>query len=269
MEKLIITIAPTGNVPTKQMTPYVPLSAEEIADDIVACCKKGAAVAHIHARDNAGTPTCDKHYFTEILQVLQTKNCPIIRQLSTGARGGAGEERAAVLGLCPDSASLATGSSNFPQSINANAPLFVEHMADTMLKNHIKPEIEVFDTAMIQNAVNLQKKGLLTSPLDFNLVLGARGSLPATARNLFFLVESLPADAVWSVSVIGKEHVNLSAVAIALGGNVRVGIEDNIYYTKGVLAQNAELVERIINIAKSMGREIATPEDVRRIWNII
>jgi 3-keto-5-aminohexanoate cleavage enzyme len=269
MEKLIITIAPTGNVPTKQLTPHVPLTAEEIAADIVECYQKGAAVAHIHARDNSGSPTCDRHFFAEILQALQAKSCPIVRQLSTGARGGTGEERASVLELYPHSASLATGSSNFPQSINANDPALIEHMAGVMLQHNIKPEIEVFDAAMIQNALYLRKKGLLTDPLVFNLVLGVKGSLAATAKNLFFLIENLPANAVWSVSIIGKEHVNLSAIAIALGGNVRVGIEDNIYYTKGVLARNTELVERIAAIAKSMGRELATPDDVQRIWNIM
>jgi 3-keto-5-aminohexanoate cleavage enzyme len=137
-----------------------------------------------------------------------------------------------------------------------------------MLDRNIKPEIEVFDTAMIHNAVHLQQKGLLKGPLLFNLVLGVKGSLPATAKNLFFLVDSLPDDAVWSVSVIGPQHVNLSTVALALGGHVRVGIEDNIYYTKGVLATNVSLVERVAAIARSVGRELATPGDVMRIWGI-
>lgn len=269
MEKLIITIAPTGNVPTKAMTPHVPVRPAEIAADIVACYAKGAAVAHIHARDEQEIPTCDSHYFAEIVRLLDESSCPILKQISTGARGGkSGEARAASLGLQPESASLATGSSNFPASINANDPQLIEYMAKIMLDNHIKPEIEVFDAAMIHNAVILQKAGLLKGPLLFNLVLGVKGSLPATAKNLFFLVESLPSDAVWSVSVIGPCHVNLSAVAMALGGHVRVGIEDNVYYTKGVLATNTMLVERIAGIAKSIGRDLATPDDVKRIWGI-
>lgn len=269
MEKLIITIAPTGNVPTKAMTPHVPVTPAEIAKDIIACNQAGAAVAHIHARDEQQAPTTDMKYFAETVRLLDAAGCSIIKQISTGARGGkSGEARAEALALQPQSASLATGSSNFPASVNANDPGLVEYMAKVMLDKNIKPEIEVFDTAMIYNALHLQKAGLLQGPLLFNLVLGVKGSLPATAKNLFFLVESLPADAVWSVSIIGPQHVNLSTIAIALGGHVRVGIEDNIYYSKGGLATNVSLVERIANIAKSVGRELAAPEDVMRIWGM-
>jgi 3-keto-5-aminohexanoate cleavage enzyme len=270
MEKLIITIAPTGNVPTKDMTPHVPVTPEEIANDIMACYEKGASVAHIHARNEGGAPTCGIKYFAETVQLLDKAECPIVKQISTGARGGkTGEARAAALALKPLSASLASGSSNFPSSINANEPKLIEYMANVMLTENIKPEIEVFDVAMINNAVRLQQEGLISNgPLLFNLVLGVKGSLPATPRNLFFLVESLPPNAVWSVSVIGSQHVNLSVIAMALGGHVRVGIEDNIYYTKGVLATNTALVERIAAIAQSMGREPAAPQDVKRIWGI-
>lgn len=269
MEKLIITIAPTGNVPTKVMTPHVPVTPAEIARDIMTCHEAGAAVAHIHARDERQEPSTDIQYFAEIVDLLEAARCPVIKQISTGARGGkSGQARAESLSLQPQSASLSTGSSNFPGSVNANDPALVEYMASIMLDRNIKPEIEVFDTAMIHNAVHLQQKGLLKGPLLFNLVLGVKGSLPATAKNLFFLVDSLPDDAVWSVSVIGPQHVNLSTVALALGGHVRVGIEDNIYYTKGVLATNVSLVERVAAIARSVGRELATPGDVMRIWGV-
>ena len=267
MERLIITLAPTGNVPTKSMTPLVPVSPTEIAKDIIACHAKGASVAHIHARDENELPTTDIKVFGETVKLLNDAGCPIIKQISTGARGGkSGEARCEALALNPESASLATGSSNFPSSVNANDPKLVEYMAKVMLDKNIKPEIEVFDTAMISNALDLQKKGFIKGPLLFNLVLGVKGSLAATARNLFFLLESLPSDAVWSVSVIGPQHVPLSTVAIALGGHVRVGIEDNVYYSKGVLASNAALVERIARIAKAVGRDLAAPDDVKRIW---
>ena len=269
MEKLIITIAPTGNVPTKAMTPHVPVTAEEITRDLVTCYRKGAAVAHIHARDERESPTTDIVYFAKIVEMLDKENCPIVKQISTGARGGkSGEARVAALALNPASASLCPGSSNFPTSINANDPALVEYMCKVMLERNSKPEIEVFDTAMIQNALNLQQAGLLQGPLLFNLVLGVKGSLPATAKNLFFLVESLPPDAIWSVSVIGPQHVSLSTIAIALGGHVRVGIEDNIYYSKGKLATNAALVERVVAIAQAVGREVAEPSDVKRIWGM-
>ena len=267
MEKLIITLAPTGNVPTKAMTPHVPVTADEIADDIVACCARGASVAHIHARDEAGLPTTDLRCFSEIVERLDAAKCPIVKQISTGARGGkSGEARCEALVLNPESASLATGSSNFPSSVNANDSKLVEAMAKVMLDRRIKPEVEVFDCAMIANAVDLQKKGLIEGPILFNLVLGVKGSLPASPKNLFFLVDSLPPGALWNVSIIGPQHVALSTIAVALGGHVRVGIEDNVYYSKGVLATNAALVERIVGIARAVGREIATPEDVRKIW---
>jgi len=252
------------------MTPHVPVTPEEIANDIIACYDKGASVAHIHARDEEGVPTCDIKYFAETVQLLDKAGCPIVKQISTGARGGkTGEARAEALALKPLSASLASGSSNFPTSINANEPTLIEYMAKIMLTKNIKPEIEVFDVAMINNAVRLQQEGLINKgPLLFNLVLGVKGSLPATPKNLFFLVESLPPNAVWSVSVIGPQHVNLSVIAMALGGHVRVGTEDNIYYAKGVLATNVALVERIAAIAQSMGRGLAAPQDVKRIWGI-
>jgi 3-keto-5-aminohexanoate cleavage enzyme len=269
VEKLIITIAPTGNVPTQAMTRYVPVTPAEIADDIIACYEKGASVAHIHARDHEAKPTTELQVFAEIVRLLDEKACPVIKQISTGARGGKpAEARAEALVLNPASASLSTGSSNFPTSANVNDPQLVEYMARIMLERNIKPEIEVFDAAMINNAVLLQKAGLIKEPLQFNLVLGVKGSLPATPKNLFFLVESLPPNSVWSVSVIGPEHVNLSVMAMALGGHVRVGIEDNIYYSKGVLATNVALVERMVRIAQAMGREIAAPDDVKRIWGI-
>lgn len=269
MEKLIITLAPTGNVPTKSMTPFVPVTPAEIAKDIISCHAQGASVAHIHARDEKEQPTTDIRVFAETVRLLDESGCPIIKQISTGARGGkSGEARCEALALNPESASLATGSSNFPSSVNANEPKLVEYMAGLMLDKNIKPEIEVFDTAMISNALDLHKKGLIKGPLLFNLVLGVKGSLAATARNLFFLVESLPPDAVWSVSVIGPQHVALSTIAIALGGHVRVGIEDNVYFSRGILATNMALVGRIVAIAQSVGRELAMPDDVQRIWDL-
>lgn len=269
MEKLIITLAPTGNVPTREMTPHVPLTPAEIAADALVCFQAGASVCHIHARDAEGKPTHLKDNFAEIIRAIDATGCPIIRQISTGARAGkTPEDRAQALALTPASASLSTGSSNFPNAANVNDPPLVRFLAKTMLERNIKPELEIFDTAMIQNALDLKKEGLLKDPLQFNLVMGVKGSQPATAKNLFHLIESLPPDCVWSVSIIGPAHVPLSTVALALGGHVRVGLEDNVYYAKGQLATNVDLVKRIAAIAKAFGREIATVEDTRRILGL-
>ncbi|MFZ5648008.1 MAG: 3-keto-5-aminohexanoate cleavage protein [Bacillota bacterium] len=269
MDKLIITIAPTGNVPTRKMTPYVPVSPEEIARDIVDCCNAGAAVAHIHARDEEQRPTHRREVFEEILRRLEAGGCPVIRQLSTGGRHGKTfEERSENLTLNPEMASLSTGSTNFPNMAYVNAPELIEFLAGIMRERNIKPEIEVFDTAMIFNAVLLAQKGLIREPLQFNFVMGIKGALPATPKNLFHLVESIPQGSPWTVSVIGPQHVPLSTVALALGGHVRVGIEDNIYYSRGDLATNVRLVERIVRIAREMGREVATPDEAREILGL-
>jgi 3-keto-5-aminohexanoate cleavage enzyme len=269
LEKLIITIAPTGNVPTRELTPHVPLTAAEIAADIAACQKEGAAIAHIHARDAAGKPTHELEVFRSIFAELDKYDCPIIRQISTGGRAGkTPEARAEALVLNPPSASLTTGSTNFPNLAYVNGPELIDLLAGTMKERNIKPELEIFDVAMVANAVQLLKRGLVKEPLQFNLVMGVKGAIPATPKNLMFLVDSLPAGAVWSVSIVGPEHVPLSMMAMAMGGHVRVGIEDNIYYSKGVLATNAALVKRMAAIARAMGRELATADDARRILGL-
>lgn len=269
MNKLIITIAPTGNVPTREMTPHVPLTPEEIARDIYDSYNAGAAVAHIHARDENGRPTHRKEIFAQILSRMEALNCPVVRQISTGGRAGRTfEERAGALQLNPEMASLTTGSTNFPNMAYVNEPDFIRMLSVEIKSRNIKPELEVFDLAMVANAVKLYNEGLLTLPLQFNFVLNITGALPGTPRNLVFLVDSLPPDALWTVSAMGKSHVPLSTMAIAMGGNVRVGIEDNIYYDRGVPATNPKLVERIVRIAREVGREVATPDEARSILGI-
>lgn len=227
-------------------------------------------MAHIHARDKEGRPTSDVNVYREILQLLsEKKDCDIITQLSTGGRAGKSyTERGQMLCLGAEMASLATGSSNFPTMANLNDPETIAYLAGEMRKYGTKPEIEVFDTAMLGNAMALVKKGVIDWPLQINLVLGVPGSLPASFKNLFFLYESLPEGVTWTVSAIGKDHVALSTMALALGGSVRVGLEDNVFFSKGVHATNVGLVKRIKNIAQAMGREIATPQEAREILGL-
>lgn len=271
MEKLIITVAPTGNVPTKALNPHSPMSVDEIVADITKCKALGASVAHIHVRDNFEKPTSDRKLFEQVLNKLDENKVDIIKQVSTGARGGTNtvEWRSQMLDLPnADMASLSTGSSNFPSSINANSPELVEALAKKMQDNNIVPEIEVFDTAMLFQALFYHKKGIIKGPLHFNLVLDVKGSMPGTPKNLMFLVDNLPKDCTWTVSGIGRSQVTLIAMAIAMGGNVRTGLEDVIMYDENILATNEMLVQRVVNIAKAVGREIATVDEARKILSL-
>ena len=268
MEKLIVTVAPTGNVPTKELNPYVPITPDEIAEDMYQCWKEGASVAHLHARGKDGLPTADATVFREIIEKLRAK-CDIITQISTGARGAKSmEERAAPLDLKPEMASLATGSSNFPASVNANSPELIEYFSQKMLDNGIKPEIEAFDVAMISNAEFLAKRGLIKTPMQFNLVMNVPGSVKGTPKNLFHMVEILPKDSTFTVMGVGNAHVQMITLGMVLGGHVRVGLEDVLEYSKGVHASNVELVKRAVRIAQAYGREIATPDEARQILGL-
>ncbi len=266
-EKTIITVAPTGNVPTQDLNPHTPVTTEEIVQDIYRCYLEGASVAHVHARDEKGCPTADPDVFEEIIEGVRQK-CDIIIQLSTGARGGSYEERGHCVELKPEMASLTTGSSNFPGAVNYNPPDLIENLARKMFEAGVKPELEIFDLAMIDGALNLLKKGLLKEPLHFNLVLNVPGSLKGTPKNLFILKESLPPQCTWTVSAIGKSHKNLMALALVLDGNVRVGIEDVIELEKGKPASNLELVRNVKEIAKVLGKDIASPSEAREILNL-
>ena len=274
MDKIIITIAPTGNVPTRERTPHVPITPDEIARSVRECRQAGAALAHLHARDTEQRPTYRGEVFRDIVAAVRASS-DIITQVSTGARAGrTAAERAECLAAGAEMASLTTGSSNFATQVNDNAPDLVEQLCREMTQRGVVPEIEIFDAAMISLAVTLAEKGLIPKPLHFNLVLGVPGSLPATPKNLFFLYESLPRygelakDLTWQVTVVGPPHVDLSVMAMSLGGNVRVGLEDNIYYARGVLAANSRLVERMVGIARAMGREPATPEEARALLKL-
>lgn len=268
MDKLIITVAPTGNVPTRENSPYLPLAPDEIADDIYRCYKSGASVAHIHARDEKGDPTADPQVFRAIVEQVRQR-CDIIVQLSTGARAGRdAAERGACIDLKPEMASLATGSSNFARSVNYNPPDLIKELAGRMVENRVKPEIEVFDLAMLEHALYLVDKGLLEEPLHINLVLGVPGSLSGTARNLSFLVESLPENCTWMATAIGKCHRPITTLAMAMGGHVRSGLEDVTEFEAGKPLSNQELVENLVRVAGFYGRQPANPAEARKIFSL-
>jgi len=269
MEKLIITAALTGNVPTREHTPHVPLTPEEIAQDVSRCYDAGASIFHIHARDSQARPTLDRDVFKTTARLIKARNPEAILQLSTGARAGKDwEARANPVRLLPEMASFTTGSNNLPGIVYENAPEFIRYLAEVFRDTGVKPEIEVFETGMINNAQHLVKKGLLSTPLHFDFVLGAPGAMPGTVKNLVFLAESLPPGSTWTVAGIGKAEIPLATAAIAMGGHVRVGIEDNLRLPDGTLATNAQLVKKVVTIARAMGREIASPEESRQILSL-
>ena len=274
MEKLIITVAPTGNVPTRELTPHAVLTNEEIVSDLIKCQELGASVAHVHVRDENLMPTSDRVRYQDLLNKMDEAGLDLVRQVSTGARGGENtvEWRGQMLDIPQaEMASLSTGSSNFPTSPNVNSPELIKNLAAKMRDNNLKPEVEVFDVAMIAQAVHLQKKGFVPEgPIQFNFVLNVPGSLPATPKNLMFLVESLPKDATWTVSGIGKSQIQMITMAIAMGGHVRTGLEDVLVYDykTGEKATNAQLVKRVVDIAKAVGREIATPDEARQMLRL-
>ncbi len=271
VEKLIITLAPTGMIPTRNETPYVPITPQEIAADSFEAYKLGVSVVHIHARDGQGRPTCDKSIFREIFREVK-KKCPdiIICASTSGRVEPQVEHRAEVLDLSPEMASLTVGSLNFPQHPSVNSLQTIMDLAHLMREKDILPELEIFEPGFINTAKYLKKKGYVKEPMHFCLLLGSLGSIPASLTDLNFLVQSLPKKCNWSATGIGRFQTQINVAAILMGGHVRVGIEDSIYYSypKKELSTNAKLVQRIVRIAKDVGRDIATPDEARRILGL-
>lgn len=269
MKKLIICCALTGSLPTKEQNPRLPVAPDEIVEDAVAVYRAGASIVHIHARDKEGKNCHDRAIFQEIHDKIKARAPELIVQLSTGGRAGQGfESRNACLYANPEMASLCTGSTNFPVGIYANEMELVVKLAEMMKERNIKPEIEVFDTNMVGTAIELEKMGLVKKPLYFDFVMGSKNAQTADIRHLGYLVSMLPEGSEWCASGIAANQVNTMLMAIAGGGHVRVGLEDNLYLRRGVKASNVELVERVVRIAKEVGREIATPAEAREILGL-
>ena len=269
MDKLIITVALTGNIPTTEMNPNLPVTPDEIAADVRRCADAGAVVFHVHARDKDQKPTLGIDVFKENARCIKAVAPEIIMQFSTGARAGKDwEARANPVRLLPEMASFTTGSNNLPGIVYENSPEFIEFLAGVFKETDVKPEIEVFETGMISNALYLQKKGLIEAPLHFDFVLGAPGSMAGTVKNLVFLSESIPAGSTWTVAGIGKAEILLATAAIAMGGHVRVGLEDNLYLPDGSPASNPKLVNKVVAIAGEIGRDIAGPDEARSLLSL-
>lgn len=270
--KVILTVATTGAWPQKKDTPYIPLQPKEIAQDIYDCWKAGASIAHIHVRDDENKASMDFEKFKETIELIRKTDCNIV--LNTTTSGGLGIEDEIRMKpftlLKPELASYDCGSMNWAHStVFENSPSFLEKLGIRMQEVGVKPEIEIFDAGMVYNALYYLKKGVLKAPLHFQFVLGAPGGMTATVENLVFLKNLIPEGSTWGALGIGKGHLPIMYATLAMGGHLRVGMEDNILYSKGVLAEsNAQFVERAKRLAYEMGKEIATPDEARAILGV-
>ena len=269
MDKLIITAALTGAEVTKEKQPNLPVTPDEIAQEAEKAYEAGASIVHVHAREDNGDPTQDYEKYKEIKEKIEER-CPVIFQPSTGgATWHSVEERIQPVELKPEMATLSCGTCNFGNDVFMNTQEYMEKFAKRMKDYGVKPEIEVFEVGMINNALRLVDKGLLEEPLHFDFVLGVPGAMMGTVENLTFMVNKIPDNASWTVAGVGRYETPLAMTAVAMGGHVRVGFEDNIYYKKGELAKsNAQLVERVARIAGELDREVATPDEARKMLNI-
>lgn len=271
MEKLIITAAICGAEVTKEHNPAVPYTVEECVREAKSAYDAGAAIIHLHVRQDDGTPTQDKERFRVIMEAVRAACPEVIIQPSTGgAVGMTDDERLQPTELLPEMATLDCGTCNFGgDDVFTNTENTIRYFGKRMIELGIKPELECFDKSMIEMALRIHKKGLILSPMHFDFVMGVNGGIGGELRDFVFLRDSIPADATYTVAGVGRFEFPLAAAAIVDGGHVRVGLEDNIYLSKGVLARsNGELVEKAVRLAKELGRDIATPAEARRILGL-
>lgn len=269
-QPLIINVALTGVIPTRLSSPHVPLSEEEIIADAVRVCDAGASIVHLHARDVQGVMTSDAAYYGRIIAGIRRERPELICCATTSGRGGQSfETRAEVLHLSgdakPDMGSLTLGSLNFLTGPSINALETVQGLALLMQEKGILPEMEIFDTGMINAARYLERHGMLPETTYFNILLGNLNTAPATMRDLAHIVEGLLANSVWAAGGLGGFQLPVNLMALAAGGHVRVGLEDNIHFDleRRIPASNVMLVERIAHMAASLGRPVATPRQTR------
>ena len=271
--KLVITLATTGNINTRENNPALPCSPREMADDMHECIKLGVSVLHIHSRNELLKPTMRVDKFRETCRLVKERDPDVILQISTGGRApldgvDVGTWRMDPLNLLPEMGSYTPGSVNLGPIVYQNDAKLTRDMAIKYQELGIKPQIEVFDTNMISNAQNLVKQGLLTPPLEYGFVMGAPNAQECSPRQLGHLQSMLMPGDTWTAIGVGKFEMPLAYMAICAGGHVRVGLEDNNKLPDGRVATNYELVKHVVDMAKMMGREIATPAEAREILSM-
>ena len=277
--KVIITAAVTGAWPKKENNPNVPMTPQEIADDVYASWKAGAAVAHLHMRDDEGNGTMDTAKFEETVNLIHTKypDCDIVLNLTTSGDIHADDEIrvAHVKKLKPEMASYDCGSMNWLNSgLFLNTPKFLTDCGLLFQELGVKPEIEAFDPGMIGNAAYYIKKGVLKTPVHFQFCMGCANGIAGSMKNLIFMKETADelvgkGNYTWSCFGVGHSAMEMLYGAVALGGNIRVGMEDNVMYAKGQLAEsNVQFIERAVRVIKEYGKEVATPDEARQILGL-
>jgi 3-keto-5-aminohexanoate cleavage enzyme len=276
MDKVVVTCALTGALANREQCPYIPYTPEEIGEEARRAREAGAAVVHIHGRERDGSPSVRVEMYREILHEVRARS-DIVVNFSTGAVGIPMEDRVAhIRELKPEIGALNMGSMNYAiyssrkktfyrDLVFANPFKDIVYLLRVMNEAGVRPELECFDTGHIGNTAPLVDMGLLRPPLQFSLIMGVLGGIPATTRNLVHQVGSLPPDSIWEVIGVSLEQWSLTAAAITMGGNVRVGFEDNFYLEEGKMARsNGELVEKAVRLCRDLGREVASPAEARQ-----
>ncbi len=270
MIPVIITCAITGAETTRERQPNLPITPEEQAEAAAAAVEAGASIIHLHVREDDGSPSQNLDRFKDAMDRIRARCGDVILQVSTGgAIGETIENRAKPLQLNPEMASLNLGTMNFGDEVFFNHPRDILALASRMQSSGVMPELEIYEAGMLESALRLAKQGVLREPLHFQFVLGVPGGMSGDLRNLTHLVSLLPEGVHWGVAGVGRFQLPLAVHALAMGGHVRVGFEDNIFYRKGEVAKsNAQLVERVARIAREVDREIATPAVARKLLGL-
>ena len=272
MEKLIITAAICGAEVTKQQNIAVPYTVAEMVREARSAYDAGASIIHVHVRWDDGTPTQDRERFRVVMDAIRAELPDVIMIPSTGgATGMKPEERLQPTELFPEMATLDCGTCNFGDEIFDNTMPTMRAFGKRMIENHIKPEYECFEMGHLDTILNMARKGEVPgAPMQFNFVLGVPGCSPATVQNLVWMASAIPAGSTWTATGVGRSAFTLAAPAIVMGGNVRVGFEDNLYLSRGVKARsNGELVEKVVRLSRGLGREIASPAEARAILGLV